>query len=305
MKKIIQFITFICLPLFILNSCTNDAIENLSGEYPIPEDITLTTVASQSNEKTTDGSARFFNLKLTGGNGETFSVQFDCANTWYLEARTYTIAQASAATIGNFISDHTSYSSSSCSASISDGNIVVTRTDENDYTITGVLIMSDKSVVRVHFEGNINYVEPTAEALTQVLSAKATTGSGYTTIELILATDGLSLISSAYGSSVIGSGDYADISLICSTSTLTAGTYTPIASGSEKVGTFTAGYQGSYLSWTWDAGSRYYTVLNNVSSSATYLTTGSIKVTVNGTSYTISIDSGSVFASYTGSITIK
>jgi hypothetical protein len=305
MKKIFQFITFICLPLLLLNSCTNDAIDDLAGEYSVPEDVTLNTVTSQSEEKVDDGSVRFFNLQLTGANNENFNVQFCCANTWYLEARTYTMASKSTATIGNFVSDNTNYSSGNSSSTISEGNIIVTKTDDLVYSIYGILVMSDKSVVRIHYEGSINYIEPQPEQLSQVLKATATTANGMTTIELILATDGLTFTTSPYGSYVTGTGSYADISLICASPTLTAGTYTPITNGSEKIGTFTAGYQGSYLSWTWDAGSRYYTVLNNVASSATYLTTGSIKVAVSGSSYTISIDSGSVFARYIGNISIQ
>jgi hypothetical protein len=305
MKNIFQILATGCMALLMLNGCTNDAIDDLSGEYPTPEDVTLTKVASQSDVKKSDGSARFFNLKLTGDNGQTFNAEFCCANTWYLEGRTYTMSTASAATIGNFVSENTNYTSGSSSSTISEGNIIVTKTDSLVYTIYGIFVMSDKSVVRVHYNGSINYVEPQPEKLTTVLKATATAGTSFTTIEMLLGTNGLSLMSSPYGSYVLGSGSYVDMYLICATSALTAGTYTPIANGSEKIGTFTAGYQGSYMTWTWDAGTRYYTLTNNVASAATYLTTGTIKVAVSGTTYTVTIDSGSVYARYSGAITIQ
>ena len=287
------------------SSCTNDAIDSLSGEYPVPTDVTLNTVASQSDAKRADGASRLFNLKLTGENNAAFNVQFCCSNSWYLEARTYTIASSSTAMIGNFVSDNTSFSSNSSSASISDGTITVTKTDALVYTIYGVFVMSDKSVVRVHYEGNINYVEPVPEKFTQVLSAKATAATGYSTIELLLGTDGVSLMSSAWGAYVAGTGSYVYLDLISASSTLTAGTYTPVASGSEAVGTFTIGYKASYGSWTWDAGSRYYTATNNVPSAATYLTSGSVKVVLSGGTYIVTIDSGSVYARYSGAITVN
>lgn len=288
-----------------LCSCENNAIDGLSGKYPIPKDVTLNTVKSLSDVKSTDGSMRYFTVQLTGENNEVFTAQFCCANTWYLEARTYTLATASTAVIGNFVSDNTSYSNGSSTATISDANITVTKADDLVYSIDGVLVMSDKSVVRVHFNGKLNYIEPQPETLTQVLMAKATAAANYTAIELILGTDGLSAQSNGWSTTIVGTGDYADISLICSSSTLTPRTYTPVVNGSEAVGNFTAGYLGQYQSWTYDAGSRWYSVNNNVASTANYLTTGTIKVVLNGSVYTVIIDSGSVFAQYTGTITVN
>ncbi len=288
-----------------LCSCENNAIDGLSGKYPIPKDVTLNTVKSLSDVKSTDGSMRYFTVQLTGENNEVFTAQFCCANTWYLEARTYTLATASTAVIGNFVSDNTSYSNGSSTATISDANITVTKADDLVYSIDGVLVMSDKSVVRVHFNGKLNYIEPQPETLTQVLTAKATAAANYTAIELILGTDGLSAQSNGWSTTIVGTGDYADISLICSSSTLTPRTYTPVVNGSEAVGNFTAGYLGQYQSWTYDAGSRWYSVNNNVASTANYLTTGTIKVVLNGSVYTVTIDSGSVFAQYTGTITVN
>lgn len=288
-----------------LCSCENNAIDGLSGKYPIPKDVTLNTVKSLSDVKSTDGSMRYFTVQLTGENNEVFTAQFCCANTWYLEARTYTLATASTAVIGNFVSDNTSYSNGSSTATISDANITVTKADDLVYSIDGVLVMSDKSVVRVHFNGKLNYIEPQPETLTQVLTAKATAAANYTAIELILGTDGLSAQSNGWSTTIVGTGDYADISLICSSSTLTPRTYTPVVNGSEAVGNFTAGYLGQYQSWTYDAGSRWYSVNNNVASAANYLTTGTIKVVLNGSVYTVTIDSGSVFAQYTGTITVN
>lgn len=288
-----------------LCSCENNAIDGLSGKYPIPKDVTLNTVKSLSDVKSTDGSMRYFTVQLTGENNEVFTAQFCCANTWYLEARTYTLATASTAVIGNFVSDNTSYSNGSSTATISDANITVTKADDLVYSIDGVLVMSDKSVVRVHFNGKLNYIEPQPETLTQVLTAKATAAANYTAIELILGTDGLSAQSNGWSTTIVGTGDYADISLICSSSTLTPRTYTPVVNGSEAVGNFTAGYLGQYQSWTYDAGSRWYSVNNNVASTANYLTTGTIKVVLNGSVYTVTIDSGSVFAQYTGAITVN
>lgn len=288
-----------------LCSCENNAIDGLSGKYPIPKDVTLNTVKSLSDVKSTDGSMRYFTVQLTGEKNEVFTAQFCCANTWYLEARTYTLATASTAVIGNFVSDNTSYSNGSSTATISDANITVTKADDLVYSIDGVLVMSDKSVVRVHFNGKLNYIEPQPETLTQVLTAKATAAANYTAIELILGTDGLSAQSNGWSTTIVGTGDYADISLICSSSTLTPRTYTPVVNGSEAVGNFMAGYLGQYQSWTYDAGSRWYSVNNNVASTANYLTTGTIKVVLNGSVYTVTIDSGSVFAQYTGTITVN
>jgi len=288
-----------------LCSCENNAIDGLSGKYPIPKDITLSTVKSLSDVKSTDGSKRYFTVQLTGANNEAFSAQFCCSNTWYLEARTYTMATASTAIIGNFVSDNTSYSNGSSAATISDASITVSKADNLAYSIDGVLVMSDKSVIRVHFNGKLNYIEPQPEKLTQVLMAKATAAASYTTIELILGTDGLSAQSNGWSTTIAGTGDYADISLICSSSTLASRTYTPAVNGSEAIGNFTAGYLGQYQSWSYDAGSRWYSVNNNVASAANYLTTGAIKVALSGSIYTITIDSGSTFAQYTGTITVN
>jgi hypothetical protein len=99
-------------------------------------------------------------VTLSGNNGETFKAQFCCDKTRYLEARTYTMATASTATIGSFVGENTAYSAGSSALNMTEGNIIVTKTDNLVYSIYGVFVMSDKSVVRVHYDGAISYTEP-------------------------------------------------------------------------------------------------------------------------------------------------
>ncbi len=293
------------MAVLLLAACTENGVDDLTGEYPIPTDITLNKVTSTSEVKTSDGAKKLFNVTLTGDDNSTFTAQFCCADTWYLEGRTYTNGTAASPAIGSFVVENTKFSSASSNASVTTGTITVSKDDSLNYSIYGVLIMSDKSVVRVHYKGKINYVEPEPTAFAQVLSAKATAGNGFTSIEIILGSDGLQMVQWNGNSFVTGTGSYADIILNSASSTLAPGTYTPVASGSEAPGTFTEGYQGSYGQWTWDAGSRFTVLNNGASSPSTYLTTGSIKVSLDGDIYTITIDCGSVYYRYKGKLTIQ
>ena len=296
MKKIFS-ITAIFSALLLFASCgQDDALDPLTGKYPVPTDVTLNTVSSRSDSLNAAGTLHIFNLTLTGSS-VTMNAQFVCDKSWFLEARTYSLGNAAAKKLGTFVLENTTISN----GTITDGTIQVEKSGDT-YTIDGVFVMADGSIVRPHFKGDIVYVKPQPKSLTKFLSVSSSAVSAGYDVNMKVGTSGLALMSSPWGSYVAGAGEYASIDFICKTSALTPGIYTPVASSSPAVGGFIAGYQGDYNGYKYNAGTCYYTLDATGSQSAAMLTAGSITVTQSGTTYTITVDCGATYVSYTGAL---
>jgi|SRR5574344_79245 hypothetical protein len=295
-KQINNIIIFFAVLLFC--SCgQSDAIDDLTGKYPIPQDVTLSTVSSKSDSLNSANTQHIYNLTLTG-DGESMTVQFVCSKTWYLEARTYTMANTtSEANIGNFIAENTSISN----GTISSGSITVAKSGDT-YTIDGVFMMKDGSVIRPHFSGNIVYTKPEPKALIKFLGITTTAlTSGYN-VNIKFGTEGLSVMSSMWGNYIQGTGEYVSIDFICNSTSLAIGTYIPVSNGSTTTGTFVEGYEGNYNGYKYNAGSCYYSLDSSGNTTVTYLTSGTVTVVQDGANYTITADCGAIYVQYTGTL---
>jgi len=336
MKIIFKSFTWLFATILLLVSCNESAIDPLTGQYPIPESYTLTNLFSQSMQKQEKG-LRVFTLKMAtngltasknenpasftfNGTGEFLSVDF-VGKDYFLNEGTYAIA-ASGSKAGTYIAGSgdnlgtcffTVTNGNPTGLKVQSGNLSVTKSD-NNYTISGILTLSDASVIRINFEGAIIY-EPDPEplkpiALTNVFAASAQAQTdGYQLVTLKISTSDVvaTYNPATYSYSYTGSGNYITFDILCNSSAIDPGTYTPADNGAANVGNFVKGYDTEmwgmkFYNW----GSCWFTVENGIESGQK-IVDGSIVVAKNGTSYAITITGKTtggddIYAEYKGKI---
>uniref|UniRef100_S0DE78 Uncharacterized protein n=1 Tax=termite gut metagenome TaxID=433724 RepID=S0DE78_9ZZZZ len=180
MKNILRTFAAAALATFFLTGCDNDYIEPLTGKFPVPEEYTLTTLASQTREKQDNGN-RIITLSLTSGDA-SLSVEF-VSNVYYLKPAGYTVATAATAQNGNYVGERTRFGSQN----VTGGVINVELAGTSDYTIHGTLQLADGSFVRVDYAGKIIFEEEvivyTYTIETQVPYAYTYDGMNYISVE--------------------------------------------------------------------------------------------------------------------------
>ncbi len=296
MKRIIILAT-ICFMAF---GCDERAIDPLTGKYPVPESIELTTLTDKNEEKLDNGT-RVFTVKLNSTEG-SFSVSFT-ADKYYLVPQTYTISE----TTGNngTYTNAVWTSNSDGVAAVKSGSIQV-KNNESDYEFKGALTLDNGKVIRIHFSGEIIY-EKIVEALNlpQLLYASAQAQADGTTLITVKAgTSGLTATSGMYGVTIGGNGNYISIDFVSSTFALAEGTYTPAANGAATAGNYVQGYDTEMwgmVMTNW--GSCWFTVVND-SATGIHIENGDITVKKKDNIYTITINNDDVFAEYIGEINL-
>ncbi|MBR2451826.1 MAG: hypothetical protein IKB37_01465 [Rikenellaceae bacterium] len=304
MKMNIKSFFATLLALVTLSACTEPAIDDLTGKYPAPEDLTLSLL---SQERVKGEKVHNFNLTLAtegvtlngdayAGSGNVLDIKF-VGNTFSLGATTYSPKAADAAKNGNYIvgeggsTYYTVENGVATPVAIESGNITVAKV-ENDYEIYGTIWLANAEKSAVKFEATANIVyEPFPEPtkLSQVLSV--TPNQGILTINL--AQEGISSTTDPNTWQTIWSGDgfYLALDIYSADGKLYPGTYKPSAQG----GVIGEGEYGI----GWDPGDIYnigmvfenwgtcwWTVANGATS-AQKIIKGDITVEKKGSKYTI------------------
>jgi hypothetical protein len=142
--------------LILLTACENDAIDPLSGKYPEPATYPLSAVLSQNVVK--GATIRTFTLEL-GTGSQYLSIEFTGNRlNYFLAPGNYTIANRSDAKAGNYIAGDadggTWWVTSGTKLRLTDGTIFV-ELDGEAYTIRGVVMLEDRSIIRLAYTGVI------------------------------------------------------------------------------------------------------------------------------------------------------
>ncbi len=188
MKKIYLFILFLASVTLGFTACQEDALDPLTGKYQAPAEFTLTNLFAKQAQKS--GSNRIFTLKIsTNGvnatyNESTYSYTYTgtgkylsidlIGKEYYLTPGTYTIAGHESAKSGNYIAGYDMdfggglifenwgtcwfniNNGTESGIKITGGTLYVTKNDDN-YTITGKLILSDNTFINIDYTGVIVY----------------------------------------------------------------------------------------------------------------------------------------------------
>lgn len=323
-KNIFKTVLFGITVALVASSCTEDAIDDLQGIYPAPDVYGFTSLASESSEKV--DNKRIFTIDfatdgVTGSNGQysgtgkVLSVQF-VGDTYYLHAAAFTAAAEASAKKGNYIAGYGANSGSrfynvsggsATSQAMESGSLTIGKSGDN-YTLNGVVWLDNGDIIKVSFSGTIVYeADPEPIALTQVLSASVNDqGDGTSLITLKLATPDIKFTPADYqtiwADIYEGSGNYLSIDFVSADPALAAGTYTPADDGAATDGNYVKGYDTEmwgmqFYNW----GTCWFTV-DDGAVSGSHIKTGDIEVSKSGSTYTITINNGEVFAQYKGAI---
>lgn len=305
MKMNIKSFFATLLALVTLSACTEPAIDDLTGKYPAPEDLTLSLL---SQERVKGEKVHNFNLTLAtegvtlngdayAGSGNVLDIKF-VGNTYSLGATTYSPKAADAAKNGNYIvgeggsTYYTVENGVATPVAIESGNITVAKV-ENDYEIYGTVWLANADKTAVKFEATANIVyEPFPEPtkLSQVLSV--TPNQGILTINL--AQEGISSTTdpNTWQTTWSGEGFYLALDIYSADGKLYPGTYAPSAVGGVVgEGEYSIGYDttmdfGFGPMEMKDWGTCWWTVSGGTTSAQKILT-GDITVEKKGSKYTI------------------
>jgi len=298
--KLYKYIAFASIALFAA-SCSEDAIDDLTGKYPAPTATTYTTATD--NGVTKDGTKRIFDVTFTGAAGETLNMKF-VGDSYFLHAAAFTPSDATSAKKGNYIIGEGG--STYNSQAISEGVATIAKAGD-DYTISGTLWLADGSAIRLGGGGTLVY-EPDPEAipLTKVLSFADNRANGTNSLTIQLATEGVETYfdPATYQTTYLGTGNYLAVDFYSADGTLAPGTYSP-ADGSTAEFTYAKGWDPGDL-WgigmfftNW--GTCWWTVDEGVTS-AVHIESGDITVKKSGKVYTISYNQDGIFFEFKGEI---
>jgi hypothetical protein len=289
------------------SSCTQESMDPLTGKYPTPTDYAFTSLTSQTSEKA--ASLRIFTLELATASGDELYVEF-VGDAYYLHAAAFSPANAATARKGNFIvgtsNSGTRLIKGNTTYPIVSGQLTVALSGASDYTITGVAWLDNGEPIRVQYTGTIVYEpDPEPVALTQIMQTTVTPQpDGTNQITLHMGTEGITVTPGAYGSTYGGTGKYLTVDFISTDATLAAGTYTPANNGATANGNYVKGYDFYYEAfdfWMYNWGTCWFSMEDGTATGA-HIETGDITVAKSGSTYTITINNGDVFAQYTGAI---
>jgi hypothetical protein len=154
MKNNLKYLLLFAV-MSIFAACEKEAIDPLSGKYPVPENYTL-QLSSQDMQKLE--TTRVFTLELTS-NDATLSVAFVGSRlNYFLTPGNYTIANQAAAKAGNYVAGYgtggTVWKKGSASLNVIDGTLAV-KLEGDSYAISGTLLLEDRSMVKINYAGAI------------------------------------------------------------------------------------------------------------------------------------------------------
>lgn len=185
MKEISKYLIYSAIFVMAFIACEEDALDPLSGKYPAPAENALSDILEKTSLK--EGALRVFTLKISNGGvtatydpgtstysysgtGNLLSVDF-VGKTYFLESGVYTVAPKQTAKAGNFVAGYDEVSEgqkgtfwytvnngSETGTKVKGGTITVEKL-ENNYNISGSLILADDTYIRIDYSGEIVYEE--------------------------------------------------------------------------------------------------------------------------------------------------
>ncbi|MCD8312577.1 MAG: hypothetical protein LUC24_00265 [Bacteroidales bacterium] len=292
--KRIKFILPAFASLCLLAACTINNVDPLEGVYNY--DRYSFTSGTEVGDPQDNGDYILLNVAISDGSN-SMNISFG-SSSYVLPAATYSAAAA--------ITGSKQYTASINGTSVTDGDIDVVLSGDTYYFSAFMTDAGGREFV-LSFKGSIEFDDPTGGAaptytLTTVLYTQINDGS----VTLNIATDGVSYYydDATWSNVYEGNGGYLAVDFYSTDGYLYPGTYTPgsdpLSSGQFQIGWDPGDLYGWGILFT-DWGTCWWTV-DNGSTSAEHITDGTIEVSLDGDTYTITLESSVVNAVYTGPI---
>ncbi|MDR1593078.1 MAG: hypothetical protein LBS43_01175 [Prevotellaceae bacterium] len=170
MKKIFKLLTMSIAAAFMFTSCAEDAIDDLSGKYPLPDDYALSNLLAKDVQKNTATRTVTIAIGTSGlsaidnGTGNYLYLKLLIKRTeYFLGGGAYTVAYDTEAKAGNYIQGKDNVGSYWVDVAggaevkrlgIYEGTLYVTQNGDN-YTIRGTVLLEDRSMVSINYTGLI------------------------------------------------------------------------------------------------------------------------------------------------------
>ena len=278
--------TFIILmaAFLALVSCTDTALDPLTGVFPDAQEPVLTALTSSSVEKTETN--RLFTVKFSGNGANVEATLVGARTQYYLESNVYGPGENT----GCYLVGPTTINGKT----VKSGNITVQKKDGDLYKFIFVLFDADGTPYRTKWEGEIVYEpDPEPVQLTKVFSAQSNLASGTNSVTVSLGSAGVDATfdPTTYSTTYSGDGNFLAIDFYSKDGYLHEGTYTASAQGGViNEGEFGIGWDpgdlwGMGIEFT-NWGTCWWTVANGATS-AEKITSGTINVELKGGKYTI------------------
>ena len=271
-----------------LVSCTDTALDPLTGMFPDAQEPVLTTLTESSFEKT--ATNRLFTLKFSGSGATVEACLVGARNQYYLEPNVYGPGESN----GCFLLGPTKINGNA----VASGNITVQKKDNNIYKFIFVLFDGSGTPYRTKWEGELIYEpDPEPVVLTKLLVAQANTNG---TVTFKVGTDDMDI--DMMGSPT-GNGFALTADLYSEDGYLHEGVYTP-ASG-ETVGPFQYAPGYEYDLSEWGMGIMHWGTCWWEGTKVTHINKEAITVEKKGTKFVITWGSEAEYphwATFTGEI---
>lgn len=278
-------------------SCNEDSVEDIAGIYEAPTVLKVT--GATLAEKTKEGNIRTFILTMNNSNNIDMKLAI-VSNKYYVESGNYMPAPLSNIKNGTIASELSSINGSA----VVEGTLALAQNGDNFTIKNSVLFTADGKAYKFDGEFVLACEPDDPTALNQIKmqydwsgNANEYADNGDGTYTIIFTTGGYEQGQNAdYTTSYKGEGYDFQIQFILPDGKLHPGTYGPgtgyvigAKSDWEAYGVFTGTSWGS---------------IANGTKTMTYITSGDIVVTKNGSKYSVFIDQGKggVYAEFKGAI---
>lgn len=277
-------------------------------EDSVAEKVELTDVLSSDGERVSP--YYIFSVKLgTSGATETAGVVLDIkfvSNETALHAATYAPGSGSARRNTYLTGEGgTRLIVNGEAHQVVGGNIVVAAEGGN-YTLSGVVTLDNEAQYDLSWGGALAFGDlPVMKKLTSVLAAQSNAAMGVKTVTVKLA-ESSEIYSefdwTTFKEKYYGEGNFLAVDFYSEDGYLAAGTYRPCADAANpQPGEYVVGYD--VADWNmFDYGTCWWTVKDGAAT-AEKISAGDITVDMaDDKVYTVTIDNGEVFATFTGAI---
>lgn len=151
MKKFIYTLAMILGVGLLSTSCSQDYLDDLTGKYTVPEEVTFNTA---TYTRTLEGTNFHFNVVLSNGS-QTLNIEF-VDDKYYLTESTFYNHSAAGSAKGHFVTETTNFNGTACA---SENGMVFIKKSGDDYKIFGHVWLNDGKIVKANWSGKLTFEE--------------------------------------------------------------------------------------------------------------------------------------------------
>lgn len=294
-----------------MTSCTEDAVDDLSGSLQAPEIIENPTLINDGVDEI--GNLNCFNLIVKDGTNTLHLAM--TGDRYYLDSDYFTLASSDNIQKNKILVFSTFVERGNEQVHPTAGSVSVTRNGDS-YTLSGVLWLEDQSILKFDVSGQLLYERKATTLRNPVMAEITELSEGIYQFYLVIGGEGLT--GSKQGQEILynGTGDLFATYIIIDNINSLDGTYSPAdaeygdATNVYTPGTFLKGTTYMYDFFGYQIPLNVYTcwykmVDGQQTEDVTQIKDGEISIITTGSdTYKITVDCGEIYAVYEGALDI-